>query len=90
MKESGDSVDARASTPPSEAVVEAVATAEGIALEELCPPEYDPLHAAIDPEALDALFAPRRRGVSQREGTVTFSYCGYEITITSDGTVQLD
>ncbi|WP_423747291.1 HalOD1 output domain-containing protein (plasmid) [Haladaptatus sp. SPP-AMP-3] len=50
-----------------------------------CPPLYD----VIDPDALDRLFAPTQAG-TRRHGTVTFQYCGYQVTVNSDRTVDLD
>lgn len=66
---------------PSEAVVEAVAEAEGVsplALER-------PLYEVVDPDALDALFA-------DSDGTVAdlrFTYHGYTIEIAGDGGISL-
>ncbi|GAB7018066.1 HalOD1 output domain-containing protein [Halostagnicola bangensis] len=89
MANGGDTVDTSIRTAMSQAVVEAVANEEGVPPAELCPPEYEPLHAVINPEALDTLFAPRSNGCPRPEGTVTFTYCGYDITIESDRTVHL-
>ncbi|WP_266081319.1 HalOD1 output domain-containing protein [Haladaptatus caseinilyticus] len=50
-----------------------------------CPPLYD----VIDPDALDRLFVPTQTGTG-RQGTVTFQYCGYQVTVNSDRTVDLD
>ena len=50
-----------------------------------CPPLYD----VIDPDALEKLFAPTQAG-TERHGTVTFQYCGYQVTVNSDRTVDLD
>ncbi|KMT45861.1 hypothetical protein EL22_26405 [Halostagnicola sp. A56] len=90
MANGGDTADTSIRTATSQAVVEAVATAEGIPPAELCPPEYEPLHDVIDPEALDALFAPRSHGGPRPGGTVTFTYCGYDVTVETDGTVRLE
>lgn len=76
--------------PPSQAVVEAIATIEGVPPCELGPPEYEPLHAVLDPEALDALFAGRADGTSRPRGSVSFAYCGYAITVDQYGTVTID
>ncbi|MFB6129826.1 MAG: HalOD1 output domain-containing protein [Salinigranum sp.] len=68
------------STSPSIAVVEAVAAAA-----EVSPADVDPpLAAAIDPDALDRLFAP------DTDGRVTFPYAGHEVTVTSDGLVTVE
>lgn len=53
------------------------------------PSECPPLYEAIDPDALDTLFAPLHRG-SKRHGKVIFEYCGYEVTVHADRTVELE
>lgn len=88
--EGGDSVDGTVAKPPTRAVVEAVAEAEGVPSEELRPPTYEPLHEAIDPDALDALFEDRADGRPRPGGTVTFPYCGYTVTVGADGAVTLE
>jgi Halobacterial output domain 1 len=50
-----------------------------------CPPLYD----AIDPDALDTLFAPLHRE-SERHGKVMFEYCGYDVTVHADRTIELE
>lgn len=90
MEEGGDRVDAARRNQPSQAVVEAVAAAEGISSVDLQPPEYDALHAAVDPTALDDLFATRYDGTPRRGGTVTFEYCGYRVTVDARGEVSLE
>lgn len=66
------------------AVLEAVA-----AREERAPSALPPLHRAIDPDALDALFAPRIDDTARPGGRVTFPYAGYTVVITADGQVEL-
>lgn len=90
MEEGGDSVGASSRQTPSRAVVEAVAEAEGVSPAELLPPEYEPLGAVVDPDALDALFADRSNGTTRPSGNVSFPYCGYEVTVERDGTVTLE
>jgi Halobacterial output domain 1 len=51
--------------------------------------ECPPLYEAIDPDALDTLFAPLHRE-SERHGKVIFEYCGYEVTVHADRTVELE
>jgi hypothetical protein len=46
----------------------------------------EPLYEAIDPDALDALF----EGHNSSNGVVTFSYCGYDVTVTVNGHVTLE
>lgn len=48
------------------------------------PLELPALHDVIDPDALDALFRSR-----EGDGTVVFRYAGYEVTVGSDGEVDL-
>jgi len=77
------------SRPPSLAVIEAVARREGIDPTELEPPEYEPLYEVLNPEALDAVFAPRDNGAPRSTGRIEFSYCGYDVVVSSDGSVEL-
>lgn len=67
---------------PSTAVVEAVAERRGVETTELPQKLYD----VIDPDSLDSLFAAGKT----TGGTVTFTYCGYTVTVTADGGVDLD
>ncbi|WIV68664.1 HalOD1 output domain-containing protein [Natrialbaceae archaeon AArc-T1-2] len=90
MKEGNNGVEQSQHMTPSQAVVEAVADAESVPPESLCPPEYDPLHSVIDPQALDALFEPRADGTPRSSGRVSFTFCGYDVTVDSDGTVTLE
>ena len=82
----GENQQSRSPPPPSEAVVEAVATREGVDSQNLVPRLSD----AIDPEALDSLFADRANDTPRPFGRITFLYCGYEVTVHSGGTVDLD
>lgn len=67
----------------SVSVVEAVGAAANTTVKQL-PILYD----VIDPDALDALFAPRPDGTVGFGGRVTFTYAGYRVTI-GDRTVTL-
>ena len=49
-----------------------------------------PLYEVIDPDALDALFAPRMDGSLRGGGSVSFPYAGYVVTVSSDGVVEID
>ncbi|GAB3032790.1 HalOD1 output domain-containing protein [Natronobiforma cellulositropha] len=64
-------------TRPSvtETIIEHVADADG-----RDPLELPPLWDAVDPEALETLFAPTKSG-GVRAGRVEFAYCGYWITV---------
>lgn len=86
----GDSVDSSCRTEPSQAVIEAIASAEGIPPEELRPPTFESLHGVVDPEALDSLFAPRADGAPRAGGEVSFRFCGYDVTVERDGSVTLE
>ncbi|WP_256558104.1 HalOD1 output domain-containing protein [Halomarina litorea] len=66
---------------PSVAVIEHVADHEGTDPLELSPP----LHDVIDPDALDRLCTG-----TDSAGHVAFSYCGYLVTVTTDGDVSLE
>lgn len=76
----GQSQIATAPESVSEAVVQAVADAEGIESTEVT----DPLYEAVDPGALDRLFS--REGIA---GQVMFSYNGYEVTVSGEGAVSV-
>lgn len=74
----------------SHAVVEAVADREGVDVTDLEPPAFEPLYTVVDPDALDAVFAPTHDGKRRTSGSVTFEYEGYTVTVNSDGTVDLE
>lgn len=82
--------DSSSRTRPTKAIVEAVAAAEDVPPEEVVPPTYEPLHDVVDPQALDALFAPKRNGTPRVGGRVSFEFCGYEVTVHEDGSITLD
>ncbi|WP_312912570.1 HalOD1 output domain-containing protein [Natronosalvus caseinilyticus] len=75
--------------PLSFRIVEAVAREEGVDPVEIEPPEYDALYDVLNPEALDSLFAPREDGTPRSPGEVTFTFCGYEMVVESDGEVTI-
>jgi hypothetical protein len=60
------------------------------ALVEALPPDrlrdQSPLYDAVDPDALDALFAPTRQA-SVRNGLVRFEFVGYTVEVRSTGEV---
>ncbi len=69
------------SNQPTDAVVQAVATVEGVE-----PVDLDiPLFTVIDPDALDSLFESPSDDLG-----VTFRYHGHEIELDSDLTVTVD
>ncbi len=53
------------------------------------PVDLDPLYTTIDPEALDALFAPLNNGKARASGQIRFTHAGYKVTVTSDRTVDV-
>lgn len=66
-------------------IVEEVAERERVEPVDLTPP----LHEAIDPDCLETLFVDPVSG-GKREGIhVTFTYCGYEITVEDDGEIAI-
>lgn len=68
---------------PSAAVVTAVANELDTDPEEL----ETPLHDFVEPDALDALFAPTHKGVARANGRVTFSMHDCSVTVDSGGEV---
>ncbi|QLG29548.1 hypothetical protein HUG10_16440 [Halorarum halophilum] len=68
----------------SNAVVERVAKAENVDPRELNVSLYE----VIDPDALDALFAPTCNG-PRPVGKITFEFCGHTVVVTGDRTVSL-
>lgn len=78
--------DAIVREKPSTKVVRAVAAYEGVD-----PTKFDePLYDVIDLEALDSLFTERPNGESRADGYVTFTYGDYEVTVSSDGRVDVN
>ncbi|MFP8891330.1 HalOD1 output domain-containing protein [Natrialbaceae archaeon A-CW2] len=78
-------------TDPSLVIVEHIAQKEGVDVADLCPPEYPPLHTAVDPQALDTLLAgDSDKLLHEQPITVRFQYCGYEITVSNDGELIIE
>ncbi|MDG5778319.1 HalOD1 output domain-containing protein [Haloarculaceae archaeon H-GB2-1] len=74
-----------AHAPPSQAVVEAVAEADGTDPETLTPP----LNDVVDPDALDRLFDDRTEDSPRDSGHLTFLYHGYMVVVYSTGDVEV-
>lgn len=74
--------------PLSVTIVRAVAEQEGVDPTEIRPPEYEALYDVCNPEALERLFSDDTGGTA--DGRVTFPFCGYEVRVTSNGTVSID
>ncbi|MCU4751973.1 hypothetical protein OB919_08250 [Halobacteria archaeon AArc-curdl1] len=81
--------DSNERPPLSYRIIAAVAEKEGVDPTALEPPEYDSLYDVLNPEALDSLFAPRQNGATRSGGFVEFEYAGYDVTVFSDGTVDV-
>lgn len=58
-------------------IVNRIASIEDTAIDAL-----PPLYEVLDPESLDIL-------LESSDTTVSFTYCGYEITATSDGSLSI-
>lgn len=71
--------------PPSIALVEAMA-----AVTDADPMNLDSLYETIDPDALDDLFGHRPFGSSGFDGSVTFAFCGHEVSIHASGEIVID
>lgn len=69
----------------SSGVVHAVADAE-----DADPLDLTPLYGAVDPDALDALFASLTDDSEASVDEVTFDYHGYDVTVTADGVVRIE
>lgn len=67
------------------AVTAAMSSADGTSETDL-----RPLYSAVDPDALDAIFASQSDDTSRDpEGTVTFEYGSRRVRVESDGTVRV-
>jgi hypothetical protein len=54
------------------------------------PVEIDePLYEVIDPDALDSLVESASRTFGRSSVTVSFTYCGYDVTVTGDEEVRV-
>lgn len=69
----------------SDAVISVVSAAIGVG-----PMELPPIYTAVDPDALDRLFAPRTAGSSRSNGSVTFEYVGHRVTVNGHGSVEVE
>lgn len=63
-------------------IVEAVAAATG---RDVC--DLPLLYEQVDPDALDALFAPKPDGTPRLAGEVRFSLAGCDVTVTGEGEI---
>lgn len=69
---------------PSMVVVSTIAAVSGRSFVDL-----PPLYTAVDPEALETLVAGEESGPDREEVEVTFTYADYEISVDSDGEVEV-
>ncbi|QLG63623.1 HalOD1 output domain-containing protein [Halorarum salinum] len=76
---------ATATDRPSLDVVDLIADREGTCPTDLSPP----LNSVVDPDALDSLFRSSTREDSPAIGAVSFTYCGYDVHVRSDGEVSV-
>ena len=90
MGNGGNTAESPFEKAPSVAVVEAVATEEGVPVIELCPPVYPPLYEAIDPQALNTILESTGMVGGQSQISITFPFCNYVVTIDSAGTIELE
>lgn len=72
-------------TPISERVIEQVAAATN-----QDPIDLEPLFSRVDPDALDALFSNGAGATVRAEGQLTFPMGGCEVTVTADGSVDVE
>ena len=66
----------------AENVVTQIADKEGAS-----PTDLEPIHTVVDPDALEKLFQPVP-GNERMSGQISFTYCGYNVTIQASGYVE--
>jgi len=66
-----------------------VVTAVG-AVTDAEPAEMERLYGRIDPDALDAVFAPLPDGTRRTGGELTFSLAGCTVSLYSEGELRID
>lgn len=67
------------------AVLNAVATEESVDVDHL-----PPIGEVLNPDALDALFAPRPDGTPRQGGQVIFEFYGHIVSVDADGQVAVE
>lgn len=55
------------------------------ALEGVGPTELPPLAETVDPDALDRVFSSS----TEANGSISFEFAGYEVTVSSDGKLEI-
>lgn len=81
----GNKTDIMGPPPLSQRVVQRIADAEDTDPAALDPP----LHAAVNTDALDALFDATVDGSPREQGTIQFPHQRYQVTVTAEGDIQL-
>lgn len=71
------------SRTPMEAIVSAIADAEGV---DIC--DLPPLYDAVNPDALDALFC-YHDGIGESQGTFSFEYDRWNVFVHGDGRIRI-
>lgn len=78
--------DETAYEPVSSALVTAVSS-----IRHAAPTDLDPLHEAVDPDALNALFVHwHDRSTGDADGSIRFTYSNCDVTVSSDGEIVVD
>lgn len=77
------SYDWRSETPLSTFVVEAVET-----VSDTSTLDSPPLFEVVDPDALDSVFGHLNDGSARGDGSLSFPFAGYEVTVHAHGTVR--
>lgn len=73
--------------PPTQAIIEAIASREGVDITDVEPPAYAPLFTVVDPEALDNLFTTTAGTAST--AVVRLEYEGYEIIVRDGSDIEI-
>lgn len=73
------------SDPPSLVLCEAIAS-----ITDEDPLELEPLFDVIDPDALDSLFVPTTSGESRGDGSVSFTFHGFDVEVKSYGLIEIE
>lgn len=89
-----DSLDSPNTNDPTSAHPPALSASESIVIaiadaEDVSPLDLPPLYSTIDPDALDAFIGSLNGTPDEREGSATFAYGNYEVTVTEGGGVSL-
>lgn len=89
-----DSRDSPNATDPTSAYSSALSTSESIIIavadaEDVPPLNLPPLYPTVDPDALDTFIGSLNDTRGERQGSATFAYGNYEVTVTGDGDVSL-